>query len=461
MGTKVSSLTALTGANTVSGDRYTVLDVSDTSQGPGGTLKTHTRTEMAAAMATAGMPSYALDGSGNVTGLVGPGGQKLGRSILSNHGMERVFFANPSNMTGYTMVGQYPALGSFYGVKVCVVNPSTNSGANATFDTIKVAAAPTSGNAGSALTWSNVTFSGAASIALSAGSGSGGNYVPSIVKSDLIPLANVARTDSGTLPLVQIRAYASGILNSLSVTDAQLVSYNTLFNREYRFTRSSGTVANNVDLVPSGSGFTLPMYLEFYYTKPVISLVVVGDSISAGLDGTNYIGSPIARFSYSNNSSQTEVIVVSESFAVSGQTSLASMATATAVIPILKPNYLVFCPYSVNDGTSTQATIDASWLAAMNLIDLCIANNVIPVLATACPQTGMAATPDGFRKVQNTRIRALSSMVVVLDYDSVVSDRATPASYTSGLSNDGTHPSNAGYTVMAAEVAQKLSTSFY
>lgn len=44
--TKTSALTAITGAGTATGDLFLVLDVSDTTQGPGGTLKTITRAEL-------------------------------------------------------------------------------------------------------------------------------------------------------------------------------------------------------------------------------------------------------------------------------------------------------------------------------------------------------------------------------------------------------------------------------
>lgn len=51
---KTSALTALTGANSATGDKLLILDVSDTTQGAGGTLKNMTRAEMLAAMAAEG-----------------------------------------------------------------------------------------------------------------------------------------------------------------------------------------------------------------------------------------------------------------------------------------------------------------------------------------------------------------------------------------------------------------------
>lgn len=48
--TKTSALTAITGANTATGDKYVILDVNDVTQGAGGTLKNITRAEQVAAL---------------------------------------------------------------------------------------------------------------------------------------------------------------------------------------------------------------------------------------------------------------------------------------------------------------------------------------------------------------------------------------------------------------------------
>lgn len=48
--TKTSALTGLTGAGSATGDQFIVLDVSDTTQGAGGTLKIMTRAELVAAL---------------------------------------------------------------------------------------------------------------------------------------------------------------------------------------------------------------------------------------------------------------------------------------------------------------------------------------------------------------------------------------------------------------------------
>ncbi len=59
MGRMVTAHTALTGANTATGDLYEVIDISDTTDGPGGTNKKHTRAELWNAMLQAS-PSTTL-----------------------------------------------------------------------------------------------------------------------------------------------------------------------------------------------------------------------------------------------------------------------------------------------------------------------------------------------------------------------------------------------------------------
>ncbi|TNE75560.1 MAG: hypothetical protein EP334_10105 [Gammaproteobacteria bacterium] len=58
--TKTSGLSSITGANTATGDKFPVLDVSDTTQGAGGTLKTITRAELKAAMEEEGLGAASI-----------------------------------------------------------------------------------------------------------------------------------------------------------------------------------------------------------------------------------------------------------------------------------------------------------------------------------------------------------------------------------------------------------------
>jgi len=53
--TKGSALTALTGAASATGDLFLVIDISDTTQGAGGTIKNMTRAELLAALDAAGV----------------------------------------------------------------------------------------------------------------------------------------------------------------------------------------------------------------------------------------------------------------------------------------------------------------------------------------------------------------------------------------------------------------------
>lgn len=366
-------------------------------------------------------------------------------------GGERVFTSGPSSMSAYTMAGQFPALGAFDAVRVVYENPSTNSGANATFDTTKVAVTPTAGNAGSSLTWVPVTFSGATPIALSAGSGSSSDFVPSFARSDIIALGSVARSD-GSFPLTQLRSYAAGTFNCFGVADAQVTGYATAFTREFRFGRAAGVVADGAALAPTGIGYVLPAFIEYFYRLPTVTIACVGDSIMSGSDGTNLVGSAIERFAYAHNAADATMIVVPQNHANSGQKIPASIATANAILATIPPDFLVFCAYSVNDAITTQAQLDADWILTLALIDACYDKGVMPVLCTANPRTGLSLNSDNLRKQQNARVRAMSNAVIVIDYDALTSDQASPASYLSGYSVDGTHPSTTGHAAMQAAV---------
>ncbi len=74
MGTKISALTTITGANTATGDLLVITDVSDTTQGAGGTTKSITRDEMKTALfAAPGVIGGTTPAAGSFTTLSASG----------------------------------------------------------------------------------------------------------------------------------------------------------------------------------------------------------------------------------------------------------------------------------------------------------------------------------------------------------------------------------------------------
>jgi len=81
--TKTSDLTPIAGVDIVTGDQFIVLDVSDTTQGPAGTLKIVTRDELVVALQAAGLGTVSSVGLSVPTGLSVAGSPVTGSGTLT------------------------------------------------------------------------------------------------------------------------------------------------------------------------------------------------------------------------------------------------------------------------------------------------------------------------------------------------------------------------------------------
>lgn len=373
--------------------------------------------------------------------------------------------------TGYNMAGQLPANGPFNAVRLVFSNPSYVSAA--TFDSVRIAACPNVGNNGSTLPWSQVTFGGSntATVPIATTTGSSSDFIPGFLKSDIIALPSVARSDSGIDPLVQIRTYTGAAAANVycwGTSDADVLSYNAATGREYRYTRQGGAqIADNAAFGIGGTGFNVPCAVEFFYNAKSVQIACVGDSIMFGAVGGVATGSALERACRAKNLAQTSVVYSLQNYAASSQGVIASMDIGAAVIANVKPDYLVMSPYSVNgllgggaQKIDTQARLEQVWVKFLNLIETCVTNKIIPVLVTALPHNAATITEDGFRKQINTRINSLSNSYSVLDYSAVLSDGGSPAQYIGGntYTADGTHPNSAGIEMLRPVAEAFLSS---
>lgn len=127
-------------------------------------------------------------------------------------------------------------------------------------------------------------------------------------------------------------------------------------------------------------------------------------------------------------------------------------------MPASGARFVTWFPWSRNDGLAAntmQHDFD-TYVAAF--ISLAHANSAIPVLMTSIPDIGIAnSTDDTGRLSVNSQVRALASTdVIVADVDAVMTDGASPARIPPALTSDGTHPSVAGDTAMAAVLAAAI-----
>lgn len=359
-----------------------------------------------------------------------------------------------------SMLLQIPALRPYVGFRAVYAN----YGAAQTIDKAKYAHAPTDLNTGGALTHSSLLFAGATSLTQGAGSGATVNEVPFIDVSDWVYEAGVARTDIiGANQLLQIRTYYSGASSQTLINSSALANfYGDGEEWAANMALASDRVTSPGAWTPSRTGTTIcPVGVEFAYGVPTYTIAEVGDSLRRGQESSDAnvgwlsMAHRVARAK--NGSSTSGPVYVSDSWAVSGQRHEASIDTGKEVATKLRPRWLLFRAWSPNNGSPTQALMDAAWARTLDLVEHCRRLGVTPVLATTGPRNLYSAGEDALLKAQNTRVKSLAGYVPVSDEASVIEDpsnlRQILPAYNSG---DGMHYTSAGYTAMAAVTAAVL-----
>jgi hypothetical protein len=337
-----------------------------------------------------------------------------------------------------------------------------NFAASQTITQAKYALPPTTLHNGVALTWTNATFSGSNSGTQAAGSGSGQNVVPSILVGDWIFAPSVARTDDAAKnPLVQFRTHYTGASSQQSIFSNAMGDLATAEGLEYATNVSAG------DLVTSPGSWAparnntwmCPVGVDFLYGIPTRVIADVGDSLMRGQESsTTSNGWRTVSQRAATLKRASTAIWQAASFAVTGQNTAASYLTALEVVTQLRPTYLCVRAWSPNDGTPTQALMDAAWARALAIVEHCRRNNVVPVLCTSGPVNAYTAPQDALLKAQNARVMGMAGFAVVSDEGAAVEDPADRSNILPAYdSGDGVHYVSAAYDAMAAVRAAALA----
>jgi len=346
---------------------------------------------------------------------------------------------------------------SFNAVEVIYANVGATY---TTYDHVAVAASSSLATAASHSTPDQSWNVGAGNLVMGA---TGTPTLPLLASSGVIPCRSVPRTDGGKYPLVHIRTH----------TVSNLPAYGNMAN--------AGWDANNPDWVMEGysqgagdfcstnqAAFTsttrnnilVPAIVKFHYDVVGYTGLGIGDSIMGGdsvLDGAP------ARMSYGYRAirklQDAGLPFDFVNSAVSGNTWAQYAPRGKAAIDLLKPDFVLIPVFTPNDPSGTQAQIDTQWRNAMDLAEYAVAANVVPILVTPFPQNGTTVATDNLR-LQN-RTRAMNSGFNYLDVEPLVSDRASPARYISGLNNDVTHPNAIANDIVGDALKNLLMRIYY
>ncbi|EHL99398.1 GDSL-like protein [Acetobacteraceae bacterium AT-5844] len=325
--------------------------------------------------------------------------------------------------------------------------------------------------AGSAVSWVPVTFDGLGadlgprptpgSVLTVTVPGIGANQVKSYACSDWIRISSLLPAPAN--PSQQLRYAMTRSFYSGAARGQRWAGLDTAVSSPYSLGRigrgllGAGDATSGAFPTAISTGWSVPAILQYYSRSRGATIVNLGDSIS---QGTGSVGDAVgwAHLACGQLSKAGRPVSLCNA-GWGGQSSLNFYLRGRQEVDISRPSVMPIAVFSPNDGTPTQASVNASFSRAIDLADYAISLGVVPIFLTPIPWVSLTAETDALRLQLVTRLRAMASSgsILVLDMDAIVSDGATPARIQPEYDADGTHLSDAGQRAVAREAVQLFS----
>ncbi len=322
----------------------------------------------------------------------------------------------------------------------------------------------------------SITFGGATSVVIPVATfAMAGNarYFPKLVVSDWMPLSSVDRTDVvSARPLLYVRtevtpAAGTDIIGTFVSTGTDYNAGTTnpgVLGRyilgHFRKTATTGvSVGTWGGSTPTEAFYILPIgYMYRARSGRVMTVLGLGDSITRGYGlsakGSCFTQKAVQNINIANSSASTTAISpkpvdyikcgIDTSYSTTWVYCLQQMIAANII-----PTVAVITNGTPNEGMTTSGRRSAVRMSA--LLD---EQRIYPMVWGSIP--GAYSAPDDVKRLgYNTE--AASMDVAYLDFNSVVSDLATPQNLQVSLRLDTLHPNDAGDSAMAGVLQPKLS----
>lgn len=332
------------------------------------------------------------------------------------------------------------------------------------------------------VTFNGVTPTTAAPITLPASTGTSAD--PDFYFSDMMKLSSIPRADGGTLPLLNVRTYfppTSGSATVATFTQAPAGSDAwggalTPGGRTWRNRRTTGNFAT----VTSGSVPNLTdsndhlhsgiCGVRYLARGSVVGVMVIGDSTRHGMASAAGVGVAVMGASAELRACHAVSDINSIAFqgaacGYSGQTIAQHYTRAVRLIPLFKPDIVIFQAGSQNSASTTQAGIDSSSYYTALTQKLCKDNGSLCILTNELARNSAdgvsyyTAGQDAFRQAYNAEIISRRNKgILVVDVASTISAGGSPAPNKIGYTESGnwTHPNDLGYDAMSIPIAAEL-----
>lgn len=271
----------------------------------------------------------------------------------------------------------------------------------------------------------------------------GSATLPSFLVSDWTPCSSVPRADGGTRPLALIRIYMPGDAThtwsyalfpadtvntppngSFQLTAFQQAAYrNRIMQGAYSFSDNIAVLNDSFAFSSVGTQKLPWVWARFRSRNGGITVMYIGDSITED----TYVSDTISSFGHraSCDVSTTSRPVYAINAGISGQTTQTYWKQARNLLTVMKPDVMVYCPFSQNDLPITRRTSEDELARTMDVLDYA-ANNKIPAIVwTAGPCESFNLTQETERRYMNTQILRLFSAPTngaqSLDFNALVS----------------------------------------
>jgi hypothetical protein len=155
--------------------------------------------------------------------------------------------------------------------------------------------------------------------------------------------------------------------------------------------------------------------------------------------------------------------------AMGGLTSDEFFPRLLALLPAVRPSYVVLPGWSYNDRTGVahadQSAIDLFSARLIQTVECCQQCGIVPILLTPLPRDAEAMTPgclEPWRDLRQTILNLRRAGVIVIDglpLLGAVDDGEYNGVYLSPMSDDGAHPNNSGHAAIAGELMSVLQAA--
>jgi hypothetical protein len=391
---------------------------------------------------------FSTDSYGSLVGIRAPDGSVFPMArTFSLSGALKHFSAGGVGGSGITLQNQIPPPADATGFRAVYTNGTTSS---ATITTAKAAVTSADGHTGASLTYTSLTFDGAATATLAAATGTAPQDVRSMVVSDHVSLPVAA--DKFAI----LRTYFASTACAEQIAAGEMLAFRNATGLKYKTCSASGVIADTAvcGTVQDGQ-IIIPASLIWTFPKETITVATVGGSNNRGQGSSGNATGLVYRSSAALSNSAR--VVTPFIGAVSGQGTIASLGNAKQIIEKIRPRILFLLLGSGNDSITNADDFAAMKGRTAAIIEHCSRFGVIPIVGTMAP-ANLSAEIEALRIELNQWGRnTVRNMALIADIARKVENPSNVAqllpAYNSG---DNVHWNDAGHAAAAEELTAAI-----